>query len=222
MSSNILNKNKTKNQIPNSSSQNLLTQGSKSKKLNTQSSNTSKLKQGNNRSFSSQRNDTKTSYEKTKKGNKNKEANLIKELPLENDIILRLDEPSLEKAIKNNNIFNKNDIEKLNGSFKGQDQSNITPIRDYSIEIKTTPNINALNKIVNNSQDIINEQRKVLENISDLNRKLAASEMEVQRHMNKNENDDFNNFSTKYLDNLQYVIEKLKVHSEEMDKMRCN
>lgn len=116
-----------------------------------------------------------------------------------------------------NNIIGKN----LNNSFKRSENSESKLNLNYSPEIKITPNINTINKLINSSQEALNEQKNILDNITQLNKRLKSSEFDMQQNMDSAENNDFNNFTDKYLGSLHEVIEKLKIHSEEMENIKC-
>ena len=102
--------------------------------------------------------------------------------------------------------------EKVNNSFKNE-----TKIP----EIKITPNISMINKLINNSNDIVNEQKNILENFSEVNKKLTSSEYDIQRLTSKLENDEFSHFAGKYSNCLNQVLENLKTHSEEVENIKC-
>lgn len=123
---------------------------------------------------------------------------------------------------KGNSIVESKKERNFNQSFKKHENFDAKVNFNYASEVKITPNITTINKLINNSQDVLNEQRNILDNITELNKKLVSSELELQQHANKAENDDFNNQTDKFLCNVNDVIEKLKSHSEEMENIKCN
>jgi hypothetical protein len=133
---------------------------------------------------------------------KNKDLNLNLE-----DSIEHID---LVKSIPENNNINNN-------IFYNDNQNDLS--RNEIVNI--TPNINGINRVLNNSEEIINEQRKILEKFSEVNSKLANSEFDVQRLSSKLENDDLSLFNDKYSDCLRQVIAKLKSHNEELEEIKC-
>jgi len=111
------------------------------------------------------------------------------------------------------NKFEK--IEPLNNS-------NCSSLKNLFGGIKQSPNITEINKVMMKSQDILKEQKIILETFSQVNQKLTASDNEIQNFNNKNENDDISNFMGKYSDCMKLLVEKLKGHAEEVEKIKCN
>ncbi len=122
---------------------------------------------------------------------------------------------------KGNSIIEAKNDKNFNNSFKKKENLEAkVNLSYYTSEIKITPNIATINKLINKSQDVVSEQKNILDNITELNKRLVSSEFDLQRQLNKAENDDFNNISDQYLSNLHDVIEKLKTHSEEMENLK--
>jgi hypothetical protein len=86
---------------------------------------------------------------------------------------------------------------------------------------KITPNITQINNLIANSQQALNQQKNLLQSFSEMNKKLCASEFEVQKLTGKLDSEEFAGFSDKYSASLDKVIEKLKNHSEEMENIKC-
>lgn len=123
---------------------------------------------------------------------------------------------------KGNSIMEAKNDKNFNQSFKKNVDFEAKNNIHFASEIKITPNINMINKLINSSHEVLNEQRNILDNVTELNKRLVSSELELQREVNKTENNDFNNFSEKYLSHLNEVVEKLKDHSEEMENIKSN
>jgi hypothetical protein len=121
---------------------------------------------------------------------------------------------------KNDNINNYNNYKNINQSFKKNENYNAKINFNYASEIKITPYITTINKLINSSQEALKEQTNILDNLNELNKRFVSSELEFQKQTNKAENDDFNNFTDKYLGILNEVIERLKCHSEEMENIK--
>lgn len=123
-------------------------------------------------------------------------------------------------------IANENNYNNLVKNIVNNIQKNKTENADshdhLSInEVKITPNINAINNLIADSQQALSQQKILLENFSELNKKLSASEFEVQKLTGKLDNKEFAGFSYKYSECLDKVIEKLKKHSEEKENIKC-
>lgn len=134
--------------------------------------------------------------------------NLIQEKN-KNNINISQKKENLDESIKNirnQNNFN-NDCEK--------ESIKIVP------EVKMTPNISAINKLIDSSSNILNDQKKILENFADFGKRLSVSESEVQKLTNKIENDEFSQFVQKYSGCLDEVLEVLKNHNEEVENIKC-
>ena len=121
---------------------------------------------------------------------------------------------------KNDNNNNYNNYKKIDQSFKKNENYDAKININYASEIKITPYITLINNLINSSQDTLIEQTNILDNLNELNKRFVSSELEFQRQTNKAENDDFNNFTDKYLGILNEVIERLKCHSEEMENIK--
>lgn len=112
-----------------------------------------------------------------------------------------------------NNFKNNNDNKNLNGDLHFH--LPLTP------EIKVTPNITEINNLIANSQQALQEQKNILGNLSELNKKFSASETEIQKLTEKLNSEESLGFSDKYGEGLDKVIDKLKNHSEEMENIKC-
>jgi hypothetical protein len=133
---------------------------------------------------------------------KNKDLNSIN-LNIENSI----EEIDILKSIPEKN-YNTNNYAEF------QNDLNKTEI------VNISPNIIGINRVLNNSEEILNEQRKILEKFSDVNSKMTNSEFDVQRLSSKLENDDLSLFNNKYADCLKQVILKLKSHNQELEEIK--
>lgn len=101
-------------------------------------------------------------------------------------------------------------------------QSNSSSLKNLFGGIKQSPNITEINKVMIKSQELLKEQKIILENFSQVNQKLATSENEIQNFNSKNESDDISNFMEKYSDSMKLLVEKLLGHAEEVEKIKCN
>jgi hypothetical protein len=75
--------------------------------------------------------------------------------------------------------------------------------------------------LINNSNDILSEQNSLLEKFQEITKKVTSSDFEIERLFNKNENDEFSIFLEKYGVKLNSIMQKLKVHTEEVEEMKC-
>jgi hypothetical protein len=82
-------------------------------------------------------------------------------------------------------------------------------------------NIETLNKLITNAQQITNEQDVLINKFSDVTKKITANDYEIERLLNKNENDDFAGFLDKYTGNLNNILTRLKNHTEEAENIKC-
>lgn len=200
--------NKTENSIPNKSNKtserrpsvNSSTRKDVNKSANSKDKNQQtnlKLDKENNNSF--------------KKQEKDQKQIKIIDNSLDNADAMDLIDIIQNKTNENNN----RDI--TNENIKNNNFQN----RLQKAEIKITPNINEINNLIADSQQALNQQKNLLENISELNKKLSASEFEVQKMTGKLDSEEFSSFSDKYSESLDKVIVKLKNHSEEMENIKC-
>lgn len=205
-----------------SKSQKVLSQQQKNEK--DKKSNTSKIEKKLENSRLSRKPDEKETKinqkESEVKGNNQIHFNNLKKNPLINPNSLKnkdlninsedsVEHIELIKSIPDNNINN----------FFNEHQGQNDFSRNEAVNI--TPNINGINRVLNNSEEILNEQRKILEKFSEVNSRLANSEFDVQRLSSKLENDDLSLFNDKYADCLRQVIVKLKGHNEELEEIKC-
>lgn len=117
----------------------------------------------------------------------------------------------------------KKKITKTNTS-KSIDKGLKKPKTSKSVNIKpadTSRNIDVINRLINNSQEILSQQNTLLDKYEDLSKKVTSSDYEIDRLLNKNENDEFNNFLEKYSGNLSHIMQKLKSHTEEVENIKC-
>jgi hypothetical protein len=82
-------------------------------------------------------------------------------------------------------------------------------------------NLEVLNKLLTNAQQITNEQDLLINKFSDITKKITANDYEIERLLNKNENDDFAGVLEKYSGNLSHILTKLKNHTEEAENIKC-
>ncbi len=88
-------------------------------------------------------------------------------------------------------------------------------------EVKITKNIDTINRLIGKSSDILSEQNSLLEKYGEITKKVTSSDFEIERLLNKSENDDFNIFVEKYGSNLNSLLQRLKLHSEEVEEIKC-
>lgn len=188
-------------------------------------------------------NDSAKTPKKTISKSKEKSTNLkTLKIPKSMDNTLDNKEDMGLLNITQDKVHNKNDIninttinnnkssrENFDQSFRNINLnnqthiSNIDDIHPIKIpEIIMTPNISAINKLLDSSQHILTEQKNIMENFSQLNKNIAETQYEVERLGKKVETEDFSQFINKYSDCLYGVINKLNLHDEELENIKCN
>jgi hypothetical protein len=90
------------------------------------------------------------------------------------------------------------------------------------IPICLTKNIEVINKLITNAQQITEEQDTLLANYSEITRKVTSHDYEVERILNKNENEDFITSLEKYSANLTNILAKVRQTSDESENIKCN
>jgi hypothetical protein len=94
--------------------------------------------------------------------------------------------------------------------------------KSKSVEpIHLTTNIDIINKLITNAQQISDEQEGLLYKFSEITKKVTSNDYEIERLLNKNENEDFSNFIEKYTNNLSDILLKLRNHTEEAENIKC-
>jgi hypothetical protein len=130
----------------------------------------------------------------------------------------------IQEQGNNNNLKNVNNN---NNNFNRENKTENSDLHKHfssmpeAEPIKITPNIAEINNLLANSQQALSFQKNLLENFSELNKKLCVSEFEIQKLTGKLDSEEFAGFSDKYSASLDKVIEKLKNHSEEMENIKC-
>jgi hypothetical protein len=113
-------------------------------------------------------------------------------------------EKSKEKTVKKSKTMKDKSKEKIPG------------------EIKITKNVDTINRLINNSHDILSHQNSLLEKCEEISKKITSADFEIERQVHKNENDEFSLFFEKYSHNLTDMMGRLKLHSEEVENIKCN
>jgi hypothetical protein len=93
--------------------------------------------------------------------------------------------------------------------------------KESASEIKIMKNVDTISRLINNSNEILAQQNSLLEKCEDLTKKVTSSDFEIDRLLNKNENDDFPIFLEKYGSKLNIILSKLKLHTEEVEETKC-
>lgn len=93
--------------------------------------------------------------------------------------------------------------------------------KNINNEVKIGKNVDSIGRLINNSNEILAQQNSLLEKCEMMTKKITASDFEIERLMNKNENDDFPVFLEKYGGKLNQVLGKLKTHTEEAEEIKC-
>ena len=73
-------------------------------------------------------------------------------------------------------------------------------------DIKNMKNVDTISRLINNSNEILAQQNSLLEKCEDLTKKVTSSDFEIERLLNKNENDDFPIFLEKYGSKLNIIL----------------
>lgn len=136
------------------------------------------------------------------------------------DFIDLVQEQGNKFNLKNINNNNNSNFAKEN-KYENEDLHKHSSTMSEAEAIKITPNIAEINNLFADSQQALSLQKNLLENFSELNKKLCASEFEIQKLTGKIDSEEFASFSDKYAKSLDIVIEKLKNHSEEMENIKC-
>jgi hypothetical protein len=88
-------------------------------------------------------------------------------------------------------------------------------------EVKISKNVDTISRLINNSNDILAEQNSILEKYQEITKKITSSDFEIERLLSKNQNDEFQIFLEKYGTKLNQIMQKLKIHEEEMEEIKC-
>lgn len=131
---------------------------------------------------------------------------------------------SKEKNQNSNTTLNTNinTIQTNRKNNKSANDFHTNSTLNYPIDIKVNKNIDMINRLINGSHEVLAQQEGLIDKINEISGKVAASDYEIDRLLNKNENDEFNTFLDKYSGNLNQVLNRLKSHSEEVDSIKCN
>jgi hypothetical protein len=78
-------------------------------------------------------------------------------------------------------------------------------------------NIEIINKLITNSQAIVEQQDDMLKKYSELSQKFKND----SKHLTTDENNEFFDFLEKYSVNLNNILSKLKKHQEDSSKIKC-
>jgi hypothetical protein len=85
-----------------------------------------------------------------------------------------------------------------------------------------TNNIEVINKLITNAQQIANEQDDLVHKFSDITKKVTANDYEIDRLLNRSDNDEFINYLEKTTGGLSDILVKLRAHTEEAENIKCN
>jgi len=125
-----------------------------------------------------------------------------------------------EKNDKNSNNTNENDT---NSKLKKKLNSSSSTVKTASSasNISQSKNINTIGRLINKSSDLIAEQNSLLDKYQELAKKFTSSDYEIERLLGKNEYDEFQNFFDKYGGKLNHMMQRLKIHTDEMEEIKC-
>jgi hypothetical protein len=112
-------------------------------------------------------------------------------------------------------------LKKVSKDSRSKDKlSKKKPVMPLS-EVKISKNVDTISRLINNSNEIISQQNDLLEKCGDITKKITSSDFEIERLMNKNENDDFSLFLDKYGNKFHNILDRLKSHTEEVEHIKC-
>jgi hypothetical protein len=130
-------------------------------------------------------------------------------------------EPSFSKLSKTISGSEPKENKKVKKKSTDLTKSTKGPKKSLSSEIKITKNVDTIQRLITNSQDIMNEQNSMLENFQEMTKRITSTDYEIERLMNKNENDEFPVFLEKYGSKLSQIMNRLKNHTEEVEEIKC-
>jgi hypothetical protein len=135
---------------------------------------------------------------------------------------------SKPKPLKNSSSTTK--LKQVTKSNKGSTGKIKSKAPDKKIKKKSksvepiclTSNIEVINKLITNTQQIANEQDSLIERFSDITKKVTANDYEIDRLLNRTENDEFISILEKSTNSLSNILTRLKNHTEEAENIKCN
>jgi hypothetical protein len=121
-------------------------------------------------------------------------------------------------------LYNSKSKEKTTSHSKSKSKNSETlKATSTPPDTKITKNLDILQKLINNSQSILNEQNSLADKFSEITKRITSSDYEIERltNKNKNENEEFVKFFEKYGNKLNQIANRLKIHTEEVEDVKC-
>ena len=96
-------------------------------------------------------------------------------------------------------------------------------LKTTSSPIQTSKNLDTLEKLIKTSQSILSEQNSLADKFSEITKRISSSDYEIERlsNKNRNENEEFGKFFDKYGNNLNQIANRLKIHTDEVEDLKC-